>query len=150
MSAALLERLLEQSTFYVTTNVADLAPGDDMVEVPNGGNSLNWILGHIVWWRNDMIELAGGTRPWQNGVGRQYRGNPDERRPKHFDPAAAMALSELQEEFDECSRRLERILDSASLDSETQTKLLALLGHEIYHAGQLGVLRHLAGRVGAL
>lgn len=150
MSAAMLGQLLQQSAFYVTKNVADLEPGDDMVEVPNGGNSFNWILGHIVWWRNEMIELAGGARPWKDGVGGQYRGNPGERRPKSFDPATAMGLPELKEAYNECGRRLENILDSNTVDSETQRRLLALLGHEIYHAGQLGVLRLLAGREGAL
>lgn len=75
MNVQSLTQLLEQSTFYVTASTNDLEEGDDLVEVPNGGNSLNWILGHLAHWRDEMIEVAGGTRVWRDGVGLQYRGN---------------------------------------------------------------------------
>lgn len=149
-SAGTLGTLLEQSTFYVNANTAGLGAGDDRVEVPNGGNSMNWILGHIVWWRNDMIERVGGRRIWEGGVGDQYRGNPGERRPRSFDPVSAIEFAELKSAFEEAGRRLKRALEGTRIDAETEATLLSLLGHEVYHAGQLGVLRRIAGRAGAL
>lgn len=61
-----------------------------------------------------------------------------------------MTLSDLLVGFDSSGRHLKSVLKSKPINPQQQTKLLALLGHEIYHAGQLGVLRRIAGREGAL
>jgi len=150
VSGEIVSRLLDQGTFYVRANVSGLAPGEDLVELPNGGKSLNWILGHIVYWRNEMIALVGGTRVWSHGIGRQYRGSPGERRPVEFDGTTAESFPRLVEGFEEAGRRLEGMLTNEAVDANVAAGLVALLGHECYHAGQLGVLRRIARGEGSI
>lgn len=150
MSGEGLIQLVEHSDFYVGTNLEGMSDADGAVEAPNGGNSLNWILGHMVYWRNEILALVGGERVWSDGQGVAYRGYPGERRPKDFDLSEALPLERLGSDFRRCGQRLATRLKEASPDPEMAAKLVGLLAHEVYHAGQLGILRRIAGRDGAV
>lgn len=150
MNGEILARLVGQSDFYTQANTAGVSNDDAMTEIPNGGNSLNWILGHMVYWRNEMLELIGGTRLWSEDHGLAYRGHPGERQPNDFDPADALPLDGLSTDFGRLGEALCERLASNAVDPEALGTAASLLAHEVYHAGQLGALRRILGRDGAV
>lgn len=150
MNGEILARLIGQSDFYTQANTAGVSSDDAMTEIPNGGNSLNWILGHMVYWRNEMLGLIGGTPLWPENHGLAYRGHPGERQPKDFDPAQAFPLERLNTDFGRLGEALSERLVGNDVDAEALGTAASLLAHEVYHAGQLGALRRILGRDGAV
>lgn len=147
--------LVEQSEFYVTANLEGITHEESLRDGPNGGNPLNWIFGHILYWRNTILELAGGARVWKDGYGEGYRGHPGERRPLDFKPGDAFQLDELVADFQRTQRELLSALRQLASRSESTTseeiqQVGSLLLHEVYHAGQLGLHRRLLKGDGAI
>lgn len=121
-----------------------------------GGSSLNWVLGHILATRNHFLGLLGREPIWDEAVQSLYSmGSPG-----RLDPGQARSLETLQAEMDATQESILEGLKEISPEAlaapapsspvgnpdETVGSLLAgLVFHEAYHAGQLGILRRLAG-----
>jgi len=149
-------------TFWtIEENIDGLTQDDSLVQPPGGGNCLNWVLGHITSSRNGLHGLLGLELPWQ-----------DERRERYgrgsstiTNAAEALSIDDmravLKASQEQMMPRLEKITaaelgvecDHLVMPGEKSTvglMLAALQFHEAYHAGQLGVLRRLAGKEGKL
>lgn len=127
-----------------------------------GGNCINWVGGHLCATRQGMLELLGHESTWTPAERERYkRGSvpmtaievltlPWERIAADFDAAQPVLLSALE------TMTPEQLL--APLPKEQNpfrvdclAEQLALFHfHETYHAGQLGLLRRLAGKKGAI
>src|ERR1044072_8381219 len=129
-------------------NLADITHEESLEPPQPGGNSLNWVVGHVVRARNQALELLEAQTLFDDKEMEMYGG-------ASFAPARAPTLAELQDRFyklgDAVSAALENFpaekLDGVAPFSptgnpnETVGSLLAgLVFHEAYHLGQTGIL----------
>jgi len=127
---------------------------EESVRPPSaGGNSLNWVLGHIVANRNGILELVGEPPVWSDEVAAPY-----ERGSTPLEPGAAQPLDRILGDLDRAQAQLVRRLGELSPtdlaaqrgNSTLGSQLAFLQFHEAYHAGQVGLLRRLLGKPGAI
>ena len=123
------------------------------------GNCLNWVLGHIVATRHAALRMLQLEGPWPPDTVDLYkRGSAP-----LTDAALALRWERLLEDFDHTQALLQDGLDRATDaalaapggrspvgELDVGRYLAFLQFHEAYHIGQIGVLRRLAGREGAI
>jgi hypothetical protein len=144
--------------FVIQRNLDGVSHGDSLRTPDPGGNSLNWIVGHIVRTRNNALALLGSKPLYEDSEFAQYG-------PGTFDPARALPLDELKRRFEALGPPLTAALDQVTAEqlsaaapfsptgnaSETLGTLLASTAfHEAYHLGQTGLARRLIGLQGAI
>lgn len=159
MEAESLKRMFGLSARAVEANLEGFTHEESLRQPPGGGNCVNWIVGHLLVHR-DRILKALGAEPVcaPDMVARYDRGSP----PILEDGPAVVRLETMRELLATSHHRVEAALDAADAELlarevpfraargtvEAVTGLL--LVHEGYHAGQLGTLRRVAGRAGAI
>lgn len=152
-------RQMAGTIHLVAARCADGISHEESLALPGSqGNCMNWVLGHLIRVYDNVMPLLQQTP--LGGFERYERGgapikNGDE----------AMDFKELLQAWDESSRRIDEGLSaitSERLDqaapfsptnnpNETVRSLLTtILFHQSYHTGQMGLLRRLAGRPGAI
>ena len=131
----------------IRMNLDGISHEDSLKTPAEGGNSLNWILGHVILSRDEIFELLGLEKSCDEKMFTKY-----ERGTKDFGPADAIKLETLIEMFDESQRKLEEKIKEVDLKTdEEKSKNLAFYSfHEAYHAGQTGLLRRICGKEGAI
>jgi len=155
MHAKELAELYEYTNFVINANTDGIGNEESLAQPHTGGNCMNWVLGHLVCHRNKILGHAGG-QPVMDG-------DPMTRYDRGSDPIVddtdAVAFERLRTEYLESHERLKARFEVMSPDwlakdahgGKTVGQMLAgLMFHEAYHAGQLGVLRRLLGKDGAL
>jgi uncharacterized damage-inducible protein DinB len=155
MDAQALVKIFEMSHMALTRNLDGITPEESLHAPEPGGNSLNWVLGHILWSRSNVFKLLDLPPLWEpEKTARYARGSapvgPD-------DPPAP--LEEIRAVLERSQEPLMKALRSlsagqlAAVDEKGQSlaQRLAMLGfHEGYHGGQAGLLRRLLGHDGAI
>ena len=145
----------------VQMNVAGVTQQESLVQPQPEGNCLNWVVGHLVCVYNNVMPLLGQKAlPDAAKLKRYDRGSAPLR-----EPSEAMELSALLSIWDEASKRVDvglggltqEALDARAPFSPTndpnetvRSLISTVLFHQSYHAGQLGVLRRIAGKPGAI
>lgn len=144
--------------FVLDRNLAGVTDEDSLRAPQPAGNTMNWIVGHIVRTRNQALGLLGVQPLFDDEEFATYG-------PDGFESERALTLGELKRRFDQLGPVLASALDgssSAELESrapfsptgnpgETLGSLLASIAfHEAYHLGQTGLSRRLLGKPGAL
>ncbi len=116
------------------------------------GNCINWVLGHILHSRDRMLRLLSQEPVWEETTSSRYaRGRPQLQPDEPVEQLGTMIeLLELSQE-----RLLQALEDEEILSRETAkgslgTELFTFNFHESYHAGQLGLLRRIAGMEGSV
>lgn len=61
MDAQFLARLFGYDLMAINLNLEGLSHADSLIRPAPDGNSINWVLGHIVTSRNLIFELLGET-----------------------------------------------------------------------------------------
>ncbi|REC50267.1 DinB family protein [Chryseobacterium pennipullorum] len=137
------------STNYqvIVLNLKGITHEESMI-FPNGeANSMNWILGHLIYIRNAFLNILGEESVWEASTFSCYdRG------------AIALDMKDEFVHFDELKsylklsqERLESKLNVIeNFKSESVQDISTLCLHEIYHSGQLGYLRRILGKPGAI
>ena len=144
----------------VTRNLEGITHEESLIRPEPSGNCINWVVGHLVdGYQRVLRALDVDPVMEPESLARYRRGElPLE------DGAQAVELARLRRAWDESVLRLgARLpeLDDAALTSapagvrahegETLGSLLAgALFHQAYHAGQLGLLRRIVGKEGAI
>lgn len=156
----MIETLLIQygfSRYVLKKNTAGLSHEESIIAPREGGNCVNWILGHIIASRNSLLEVLGEGQIWSEEISARYaRGSSP-----IVGAAEAMPWSRLLTDFEISQDRLvsgfkrldpQRLVDasqSGAADSEIKTlgdSLAIHSFHESYHLGQLGILRRVLGK----
>ncbi len=131
----------------ISMNIEGITNEEAMI-FPNGeANCLNWVLGHLIYIRNPLLNILGEEPVWNSEKFSCYnRGEiPLERKDK-FVP-----FDELKSYLKVSQDRLESKLNiMESFNSEQIKDISTLCFHEIYHSGQLGYLRRILGKSGAI
>jgi uncharacterized damage-inducible protein DinB len=122
-----------------------------------GGNSANWIVGHLTNMQNGLMRLLGEKPVWESDQLERARFDPI------AGPADAIEWDTLKQRFldsrERCLSAISALSDDALLEPVphpfggmcTRAELLNLLAfHQAYHAGQLALSRRIAGLEGAV
>ena len=149
------------TSFTFGVNLDGLSNDDALRQPESGGNCLNWVAGHVVGSRAGTLEILGQKPSFKADKYARYRRGSA----AVTDANGAVPLSEMVADFASTNEGLAAGLAALTAttlagkapfspgnrDDETVGSLLAgLVFHEAYHIGQLGVLRRMAGQVGAI
>lgn len=160
MHGETLAHLYVMAGFVIDRNTAGISNEEALVRPSPAGNSLNWVMGHLVYVFDQALALTGGGKRFPEDEMAPYApgksGPPDDR---------AVPLDELVRRFHEAREALSAAVAKLSADDlarplpvpsglpgvETVGALLtAIAFHQAYHAGQTGTLRRLLGYPGAI
>jgi uncharacterized damage-inducible protein DinB len=140
----------------VKANVGEVTHEESLKQPTPAGNSLNWILGHLVATRCAFLRGFGGEPVWSEAECAPY----DRHAAPLTDPAKARPLADIWKAYDLTQERLLATISKltpgqlaapippeARVPAKTYGELLAFLGlHDAYHSGQTGVLRRIIGK----
>jgi len=127
-------------------NLKDITHEESLTAPAQGGNSLNWVVGHIIVSRDDIRELIGLDRLCGDDM-KMY-----DRDTEPVSPDKLMDFSKLLEMFNAGQTLLVDKLKETDLreDNEKYRMVTFLAFHEAYHVGQTGILRRIIGKEGAI
>ena len=162
MTGSEIASMYEFSYGAIKRNLDDVTNEESLVQPPGAGNCLNWVLGHIVAARNTVLKLAGGAPMVSEDVTAHYRRGSDPLRPGEKLPDLATLRGLLSDTQQQLVPALAALSDEAliqpvpeqmrrpPLTGSVADALIRLHYHEGYHNGQIGLLRRLAGKEGAI
>jgi uncharacterized damage-inducible protein DinB len=152
--------VLEFGAIYavIARNVEGLTHADSLAPAAGGGNTANWILGHVVNVQNAMMGIIGAPPVWESEQLERARFDHPIR-----DASDAIDWDSLVERFnasrEACLAALASLTDESLAEKmpdpfgndSTRAGMLAILAiHQCYHAGQLGMARRAAGHKAAI
>ncbi len=162
MTGSEIAQMYEFSYGAIKRNLDDVSDQDSLVQPPGAGNCLNWVLGHIVVARNMVLSLAGVAPMVGDEVAAHYRRGSDALKPGDKVPGLATLRGILSDSQHRLLPALAALSDDAlaqpvpeqlrrpPLTGSVAEALIRLHYHEGYHNGQMGLLRRLAGKEGAI
>jgi len=154
--------MYEFSYFAINRNLNDLTHEDSVFIPAPSGNCINWVLGHIISARGMMLLLTGaGTPVFSEAAAVFQRGSAAM---KSGDQGVDLARlkSALEESQKQLLPALQALSDEAlaspvpekfkrpPLTGTVGQAVVTLNYHEGYHNGQIGLLRRVAGKEGAI
>lgn len=126
------------------TNLQGITHEDSIKHIENC-NSINWLVGHIVVTRNGILSLMNMTPVASDALKAVYeRGSK-----MMIDMNQAEKLETLIKLFDEEQQKILEGVNKAYSD-EVIDRLTFFGFHEGYHVGQVGTMRKLLGKEGAI
>ncbi|EJL75453.1 hypothetical protein [Chryseobacterium populi] len=131
----------------ISLNMEGITNEESMI-FPNGeANCMNWIFGHLIYIRNAFLNVLGEESVWDNEKFSCYnRGEIPLNRKEEF-----VTFEELKSYLKESQDKLEAKLNILeSFVPETVEDISVLSYHEAYHSGQMGYLRRILGKPGAI
>jgi uncharacterized damage-inducible protein DinB len=152
-----LIQLYQRTQWIIAKQTEGLTHADSLLQLPFRGNCLNWVLGHILVYRDKVLELLGETPILSDSQPQLYRRGSE----ALTDGEAAVPLEKLLEALKQSGERLVAALGNvtagrleAIADEENQRsvgeRIEFMQWHETYHVGQLEILRQLAGKNDAI
>jgi hypothetical protein len=138
-----IQKLFSSNERLLKLTLEGISHEESLKEMHNC-NSVNWILGHFVFIRNNILSQLGLPPLADEKMKEVYaRGvvKPDMKN--------AVPLDTLKKTYEESQlsimKKIEEVKDEAILEQIT------FLGvHEAYHIGQIGLLRKMLGKEGAI
>ncbi len=142
----------ERNTRILKRNLTEVTEQKSRIRQSGGGNSVNWLVGHMLRSRLNMLnllgaeadELAASLEPYRRARDGGYR---DEE---------LMTLEDLIVQWDRVQDLLGAALDSADMSGDggehgTLGQAVMFYNfHEAYHLGQAGILRRVMGLKGTI
>ncbi len=131
-----------------------LSHPDSLLQLPFQGNCLNWVVGHVIQGRSELLELLGKPPIWGQPEAAVYQTGSEPITPQNA--GVALPLEELLKLLEESQTRIEQTLQGLSADvlekTIEQDGHPSTLGemvngynwHETYHIGQMELLHQLA------
>lgn len=148
-----IQNLFKTNQYILTKQVEGLTHEDSLLQLPFRGNCLNWVLGHIIVSREDVLSWMGVERIYTEEETARYQYDSDPI--TSADDPAALHLDRLLADLKRTEQQLADAFEEISeaqleeKDERGQTlayRILFMAWHEGYHAGQTEYLRQLAGK----
>ncbi|MCC7141044.1 MAG: DinB family protein [Candidatus Eisenbacteria bacterium] len=154
MTAQDLVQMYSFSRMALGMNLEGLNHADSLVSPQPGGNCANWLLGHMIASREQIYLAVGAPRMWSEAETAVY----DRGTVGHSSRPEFLPWDELLRELDRSQSTLLSVLgavDQTTLDRATErgtigSRVVFLNFHEAYHIGQVGLVRRLIGKEGAI
>ncbi len=137
--------MFTRSHGVIKREAAEVTHDESLRRPPNGGNCLNWVVGHIVVARANVLALLGEPPSWDwQGVRRYMPGSAP-----ITDGGEALRFERLLADLDRSQEQLAAALGrlsperlAAARDGKTLgAELASYHAHEAHHAGQIELLR---------
>lgn len=145
----------ERNVEIIRMQTEGLSHEDSLIQLPFRANCLNWVVGHLVTNRCNILELLGAKDIRPEIDLDHYERESD---PVIANEEGVLALSDLLLHLDETQNRLSKALEKETAKSlqrmapyrtrpEQQVSywLIFLFFHDSYHVGQTEILRQAAG-----
>jgi uncharacterized damage-inducible protein DinB len=144
-----VQTMFVRSRQFLENKLEGVTEDDAFVTAEGGGNSINWILGHIVAYRNNALELVGTDQVLTTSEAAPYMAGSET-----ITRQRARSFVQLKVDL---SAAHDRLLETLQLMSDenlnVQTgaftlgqRLANLAYHEGYHVGQIALLRRIMGK----
>ena len=155
MSDPILKNLYETNLYAIRVNTEGIADADGLLQPPPAGNCMCWVVGHIVSSREGLLKLLGEEPVLTPEMAARYKRGSS----PVTGPGDGHSLSELLTFLGTSQERLLRGMTNATPAKweepvpnmgTVREAFYFLHFHEAYHAGQLAILRRLAGKKGAI
>jgi len=145
----------------VRMNTDGLSHTDSLIRPQPAGNSMNWIVGHLLCVYNNVLQGAFGQAPLMPNQSLKCY----DRGTATVSESDAQDFSALLAAWDEATNRFDAGLSTLTPDrldekapfspsnnpEETVRSVMGVvMFHQAYHAGQTAILRRIAGKPGAL
>lgn len=150
-----LVETLRRNVRVTQKNLAGVTQEASLLSVAQGGSTLNWVIGHIVATRDNMLQALDTETTWDSERGRKYRSGSSVPLGHEVDETSELLL-----ELGRSQALLEAALGGATeallaepsgQDELSKLEWLEFLAwHDTYHVGQTAVYRRLAGLTGTL
>jgi hypothetical protein len=162
MTGSEIANMYEFSYGAIKRNLEDLTNEESLRQPPGAGNCLNWVLGHVVAARNTVLKLAGSAPLVGEEITAHYARGSNPLQPGDNVPDLGTLRGLLSDTQHQLVPALAALSDVAlslpvpeqmrrpPLTGSVADALIRLHYHEGYHNGQIGLLRRLAGRQGAI
>lgn len=152
-------RMLYSATDYTfKVNIEDITDEEALVEPERGGNSINWIAGHILFERQNILTFALAEPVISKDEIAIYDASGG------YDRKKALPLKRITELVTESMVRLLAALEKLTDEQLTETLDITFFGqkmtraawlgslnfHEAYHCGQIGYARRTLGKPGKI
>jgi uncharacterized damage-inducible protein DinB len=142
----------------IARNVEGLTHDDSLAPAAGGGNTANWVLGHVVNVQNAIMRIINAPPVWDNEQLERARFDHPIRDAhdaidwktlvERFNASRGACLAALAALSDDALA--EQMPDPFGKDSTRAGMLGFLVVHQCYHAGQLGMARRAAGHKAAI
>jgi uncharacterized damage-inducible protein DinB len=150
--AKILSRSAERNYQVIKMQTDGLSNEDSLIQPPFRGNCMNWVLGHIIYFRGRQLKVLGDSSDWPAEQIQRYA---NESEPVSGSAEDVLSLAQLLSLLGQSQERMtaklqdisEDYFDDVLGDRGTRGEILGMLQrHEAYHTGQLELLRQLAGK----
>jgi uncharacterized damage-inducible protein DinB len=150
MDSRTLSKLYGLNLMVIEKNLDGITPEESFFQPHSAGNCVNWVLGHIVATRNQIMKLIGENPIWSKEEAAPYvRGSTPLKDEETALPLMKM-VTDLKASQDKLLTALRQLspkeLETPLEDGTRYEQLAVIQFHEAYHAGQLGLLRRLMGK----
>src|SRR5258706_2313007 len=122
----------------ISLNTENITQEESLILPQPGGNCMNWMLGHILEYRNRVITMLKHQPLWNEGEINCYRRRSNAIAEKdNF-----LQWQRLLNYLNHTQELLMKVLKEEEItDAEQIKSLTRFCFHEAYHAGQIGLLR---------
>lgn len=147
---------LDYAARALSINLEGISEEASCVRPAGGGNSINWVLGHIASYRQLMLEKLGTTSVWPAQRTECYARGTSGEVPDALRISTAASLDAIRAAGEILKPLLQALSPEAMAGPSSNPRqtfgeqLSFLLFHESYHVGQIGLLRRLTGKPGAI
>ena len=147
MDKVVLKMQFEANFGLVSKNLDGISIEEALIFPQNEANCVNWILGHLIYSRNLILNILGEKSVWDNDqfyfYGRYVNALQVQQKFINFEL--------LKQYFRQTQSILSNGLNDLQTDEiEVVKKIFFLSLHESYHCGQLGYARRLLGKKGMI
>jgi uncharacterized damage-inducible protein DinB len=151
MTSAFFVRMFTITYKTILANIDNISHKESIQNPDPGGNCINWVIGHIITSRDTMLKLLGRKSVLDEGQSAVYARGSSGQVFTEF----KQLVAHLRDTHKSLISALKTIgpkeLDNKSRPGKTVADDLAFLYfHEAYHTGQLGLLRRMVGKTGAI
>lgn len=149
-------------THWAALKSIDGIDHDESVSLPEAtGNSMNWVLGHLIVTRGEILGLLGRDGIWDKSESEIYKRGSD----RLTDPSKATDFGKIKSDFATSQEAILEALEAQTAETlssrvdfsfvgRDEDSLEAVLAgfafHEAYHVGQIGILRRFLGHPGVI
>jgi hypothetical protein len=156
ISPATLSEAFNRNVEIIKMQTAGLSQEDSLIQLPFRGNCMNWLVGHILTNRFNVLKLLGAEQAAEaERVARYVRDSA----PIKLDGADVLPLEKLLVTLEEAQVQIAGLL--AEITPEALERQVAFYGrrsmsvaewlmffyfHDTYHTGQTEILRQATGK----
>lgn len=140
----------------VSRKTKGLTHFDSLLQLPFEGNCLNWVIGHIIQGRSELLAILGNAPLWGQAEARVYQTGSEPITPYNADTALGFEkllslVGESQLPLEQAlekltAEELDRVVEQGGESSMIGELVNGYCWHETYHVGQIELLRRLAGK----